>query len=494
MDPSISAIDRQPLQDHCGILALFSPKNSQKFQETLSAHQELQTRGYDGAGFWAIDSKGREFSHKGSGMIREVFKPNSALVKKFSKIKAQTWVFQNRYGTAGTINEENIQPIRRLNLPSGEVFVVAHNGQFSKKNENDYEVFSDTVTFANQLAKTKQKTWSQRIAHTLKSFKGAYSLIIATRNSIYTARDSFGLRPLVFGRLTDKLPHTWVIASETTSLEKLGATHYTEVMPGSIIKFTSTGIITIKKYTQNTKKAYCVFENVYLMEEHTQAHIPTKQSVHIRNHPSVNLVRYRSGQILATQAPISKKSVDFICGVPGTGISGGQGFANALRIPYIQAIVDAAMPINEQRTFMDANIDSILQKVAKHFSFEKEILANKRIVLVDDSLVRGNVMVGLIRLLRELCDVRVVHVRIVCPPIDKPCHLGINTRSENELLANQFSANVTHMKKFINADSLQFLSPSGLLEAITNNPDSTGFCMGCMHGKEAPIDVYGKKQ
>lgn len=494
MDPSISAIDRQPLQDHCGILAIFSPKNSQTFQDALSAHQELQTRGYDGAGFWAIDSKGREYSQKGSGMIREVFKPNSAQVKKFSKIKAKTWVFQNRYGTAGTSTEENIQPLRRIHLLSNEVFVVAHNGQFSKKNENDYEEFSDTVTFVNKLAKSKQKTWPQRIAHTLKSFKGAYSIIIATQEAIYVARDSYGFRPLVFGRLTDKPPYTWVIASETTSLEKLGATHYTEVMPGSIIKFTKTGIITIKKHAQNKKKAYCVFENVYLMEERTRAHIPTKQSAHIRNHPSVNLVRYRSGQILASEAPVLKKHVDFVCGVPGTGISGGQGFANTLRIPYLQAIVDAAMPVNEQRTFMDANIDSILQKVANHFSFEKEILANKRIVLVDDSLVRGNVMVGLIRLLRELCNVRSVHVRIVCPPIDKPCHLGINTRNASELLANQFSGNLIAMKKYINADSLQFLSTSGLLEAITNDPQSLGFCTGCMLGQNAPIDVYGKKQ
>ncbi len=488
----LTAQDRQPLQDHCGILAIVSPTDQPFFLPALAAHQELQTRGYDGAGFWAIDSKGTEFSHKGNGMIREVFPARSARTKKFATIQAKTWVFQNRYGTSGEQSLENVQPLRRVHQASSEAFIVAHNGQFSKRKSNDYLTISDTVVFANALAQAPQKTWSQRIQHTLKSFRGAYSLIIATATGVYCARDRFGFRPLVFGKLTASAPYTWAIASETTSLLSLGASHISEVMPGSIVAF-SNGSITVLKPQTNSRRAYCIFENVYLMEEHTKAHIPTKQSTHVRNHPSINLIRFRSGQILAEEAPMAKRSVDFVCGVPGTGISGAQGFANALRLSYVQAIVDAAMPIEEQRTFMEADISGILQKVATHFSFESAVLANKRIVLVDDSLVRGNVMAGLLQLLRKHCKVQSIHVRIVCPPIDKPCHLGISTRSADELLAHQLGGDLKKMQAYIGADSLAFLSPAGLREAATNNAHATGFCMGCMQGQLPPIDRMGRR-
>lgn len=489
----LPAIDREPLQDHCGVLAIFSPTDGQFFLQDLSAHQELQTRGYDGAGFWAIDSTGQEYSYKNAGMIREVFPTRSALVKEFAQISAQTWVFQNRYGTSGDQSADNVQPLRRVHVASGEVFTIAHNGQFSKRKPGDYTDISDTVAFADALANSAQKNWMHRIEYTLKQFRGAYSLIIATGDAIYCARDRFGFRPLVYGRVTAQAPHTWVIASETTSLRNIGATHYTEVMPGSIVKFSSSGVSVLKPQSKRTQRAYCIFENVYLMEQQTLAHMPTAQATHIRNNPSINLIRFRSGQILAEEAPVAKRSVDFVCGVPGTGISGAQGFANVLGLPYLQAIVDAAMPMEEQRTFMEADIEGILQKVANHFSFETEVLRGKRVVLVDDSLVRGNVMSGLIRLLREHCMVKTIHVRILCPPVDKVCYLGINTRSADELLAHQCNGNVSQMKKYIGADSLEFISASGLKEAVTNNPHASGFCMGCMFGQQPPIDIYGKK-
>ncbi len=492
MATTLAAVDRSSVLDHCGILAVVAPTDGPFFPNALAAHQELQTRGYDGAGFWALTSAGVEHSRKGAGMIREVFPATAKHTKTYTKLAAKTWIFQNRYGTSGDQSPENVQPLRRVHV-SGEVFVVAHNGQFSQR-VSTHSSKSDTVLFANALARAPQKTWAQRLQHTLRAFSGAYSLIVATSEGMYCARDRFGFRPLVYGRLTARVPHTWGVASESTSLHKLGCTHITEVMPGSIIKFSDSGVTVLKAQTKQTARAYCMFENVYIMEESTQAHLPTKAPVHIRNHPTVNLVRYRSGQILAEEAPVPKRGVDFVCGVPGTGISGAQGFANTLRIPYVQAIVDAAMPIEEQRTFMEADIDGILQKVATHFSFETDILRGKNIVLVDDSLVRGNVMTGLIQLLKQHCGVKTIHIRIVCPPIDKPCHLGISTRSATELLAHVCGNDVEKMRAHIAADSLAFLSVPGLKEAVSNSANAQGFCIGCMHGQVAPIDRFGKRQ
>lgn len=374
------------------------------------------------------------------------------------------------------------------------MFCLAHNGQFTKNKSSDYTNKSDTAIFVEDLANSTQKNWPDRISQTLKKYRGAYSLLIATKDSIFCARDPLGIRPLVYGKLSKSPPYTWVIASETASIEKMGGVNIKEALPGSIIEFAAKTTIFHQQPTARKQRAQCIFENVYFMDGKTHAHFPTENTRSIRNHPTVNLVRYRSGQILAEESPPIKNNIDFVCGIPETGISGGQGYANQLCLPYVQAILDHNMPNKEQRTFMQSNVDQISQKILNHFDIAFDMFNHRNVLLVDDSIVRGNVITGLIKILRQHARAKSIHVRIVCPPIDKTCYLGINTRNQQELLAYKCGGNIKKMKKQINADSLAFLSASGLKKAITNKDDASGFCLGCMVGYQPPMDKYGKRQ
>jgi len=483
--------DKVPLQDHCGIVGIFSAVDAPLFSTAYQALLTLQTRGYDGAGFWAIDSAGKEYQFKGQGKIREVL---GGLVDTYKKTPFRMILMQTRYGTSGEQSFENVQPLRMVHQKSQEVFSVAHNGQFSTHPGDEASGLSDTVLFAHKLGVKPQTSWDARISSALLRQKGAFSLLIATAQTLYACRDTLGIRPLVYGRLSQAKPYQWIVASETSSIAILGANHIKEVLPGEIIKFTESGVRKIKKPSLTTPKALCIFENVYLMDEISRAHLPTKHPKDLRNSPNVNQVHFRSGQILAREAPLTRKEVDMVIGVPGTGISGGQGFANILKLSYVQAISDKETSITEQRTFMTADIDQITQKVLAHFDIAKDIVRGKRLCLVDDSLVRGNITTSLIRLLKKQYGAKAIHVRILCPPIDKPCHLGINTRNPAELIVHNYGGDLEKVRKHIGAASLVYISPEGLKEAITNNPQAKGFCLGCMLGHVPPLTNDGKRQ
>ncbi len=177
-----------------------------------------------------------------------------------------------------------------------------------------------------------------------------------------------------------------------------------------------------------------------------------------------------------------------VIGVPGTGIPGGQAFAEALGLRYAQLIEDKTKQ-TDQRTFMHADLDSILQKVLDHFDFKAEELRGQRVCLVDDSIVRGNITTGLVRLLKEYYGVREVHIRVLSPRIDKACHFGVNTRDEQRLIARGKS--VEEIRQKIGATTLAYLSAEGLKEALGGSPDAEGFCLGCMANHHPPVDGAG---
>lgn len=482
--------ERQPLQDHCGIVAAFSPIDIPFFQTGLRGLQLLQTRGYDGAGFWASDTQGTTYQYKGIGMINEVFSPE--ILRLYREIHANMWIYQVRYGTSGSFNQHNVQPIAAMHKRTNEIFVIAHNGQFSKEAEERPGEESDTVRFAIQLSETSEKIWDDRIVSCLSKKKGAWSLVIGTKDALYIARDSFGFRPLVYGHVYKEQigGYMWVVASETSCLDTVGAADCFELLPGTIAKITSKGLEVLEKHTSK-KRALCIFENIYIHHGSGKAFLPRNNARKILNAPTVDEVRRRSGEILAREAPLTRHDVDMVIGVPGTGIEGGMRFARALDLPYFQAITDKASSFTEQRTFMTAKIDSIYQKVLDHFSFDEQTLKGRKVVLVDDSIVRGNITKGLVYLLKHTYGVVNVHLRILSPAIDKACHLGVNTRTQTELIAAQHNGNVSAILQEIGADSLVYLSSRGLKEAITGDPNARGFCMGCMVGHDYPIDIKG---
>ncbi len=486
----LQAEERGALQDKCGVVGIFAPRDSALSQTGLVGLQNLQTRGYDGAGCCAITSQGKVLTHKGEGMINEVFAIE--VIKKLKSKKAKTWVFQTRYGTSGSYSSDNVQPFVARNVIDPAPFVLAHNGQFIQIMTDSVANKSDTAEFVDELKNSLFPTMEQRLIHAIPQKKGAWSLIIGTQNFLYLARDPLGVRPLWYGYKTDlkTKQRIWLAASETGALVEMGVENFLEVMPGSILRIDEDGAkLIFQQRAMGT--ATCVFETVYIQDGNSRAHYPRITPEEGNESFKVTEVRARCGSILAREAPLTKADVDLVVGVPGTGIPGGEAFAQELGLDYSQAITDINSPTEEKRTFMSAQIDSILQKVLTHFDFDVEMLRGKKVVLVDDSLVRGNVTTGLVRLLKEKYQVKAVHIRILCPPIDKTCHLGVNTRKQQELIVYQHQGDLEGVRAEIGADSLAYLSAEGLLEALTGNAQAKGFCMGCMLGKRYPIDRVG---
>lgn len=481
--------ERDALADHCGIVAAFCPRGIPFFSRGLAGLSVLQTRGYDGAGFCAQTSTGALFKHKGIGMVREVF--SGDVIKQFGSIQARSWVYQVRYGTSGAFVSDNVQPIVMTHKDSGETFVVAHNGQFSQTPGVE-SVLSDTWQFCKRLSQSPLSTWEQRIVTVLSDMRGAWSLMISTKDALFVARDPWGFRPFVYGHAWDDsiARHIWVAASETSSLDAMGATDHFELLPGTIAKISNTGLSILSRHS-GRQHALCIFENIYLHHGAGKAHLPRTGLRAVKRSPTVDDVRRKSGRMLASEAPLTTREVDMVIGVPGTGIEGGMQYARALDIPYFQAITDRAASLVEQRTFMTADVDGIYQKVLDHFTFDTQALAGRSVVLVDDSIVRGNITRGLVYLLKNHYQVRAVHLRILSPAIDKACHLGVNTRTNEELIAARHNGDVEGIRKELGADSLAYLSGAGLKEALTGNPQARGFCMGCMVGHTPPIDRFG---
>ena len=502
--PNIVQAERTPLQDHCGIFAAISPSDIKFFENGLRGLKKLQTRGYDGAGLGAIDSLGKTHTYKDEGLVNEVFDHKTTL--KLQPLEARLWLYQVRYGTVGAFSKTNVQPLLRNHTSTDESFIAIHNGQFSLEEGDTYGADSDTVRFVDQLSKAPEADWDKRITNLLTKKNGAWSLAIGAQSktdgfALYLARDPFGLRPLAYGAIHDARGNViWVAASETSALKEVGIDTYFEILPGELVKITEKGPQVIGRVIKKSK--LCIFENVYIMQGAAQAHLPREKKEQINESPSVDIVRIRTGEILAQEAPLSVRDVDLVIGIPGTGIAGGEAYARILRLPYVQAITDRT-PQDDQRTFMHANIDKIFQRVLNHFNFDESALAGKRVVLVDDSIVRGNIMRGLVRLLKDKYGVLKVHVRVLSPPIDNACHLGINTKEREELLAAQVEDELGEMRNVkkivkrmgekLGVDSLAHISDLGLRKASTGDQNDDRFCMGCMIGHIPPVNIRGQK-
>jgi amidophosphoribosyltransferase len=415
-------------------------------------------------------------------MIGEVFRPN--ILDVYSHTHASQWLLQTRYGTDGDTHINNVQPIISRHKTLGDyAFVV--NGQFSDVDGESGNHKSDSVIFAQQLNELDEGSWDANILHMQQSKQGAWSMAISTGEGLYLMRDPHGIRPLAYGKTND----IWVAASETAALKAMGITHFTEIRPGSVVKISENRVITLREGdSPQTFQAACIFENIYIADGRSTIHAPRGNSEEVNASKDINHFRKECGTILAYEAPLSGEDVDIAIGVPGTGIAGGRSFAEALALPYMQAISDRN-PQEDPRTFMTPDIDTIYQKALEHFYLDESKLRGMRVVLIDDSMVRGNITKALVQLLKEKYGVRSVHIRILCPPIDKGCHLGINTRSRQELIAARHNGDISKIKEEIGADSLAFLSDKGMLEATGK---SDGFCMGCMVNHQPPMNKQGE--
>lgn len=460
------------MHDQCGIFGIFDP-NLDVARISYFALYGLQHRGQESSGI-AV-SNGKRFKlRRGMGLVRDVFKTDKDINRLGKGIIA---VGHNRYSTTGSSHICNAQPF--LLEEEGRSIVIAHNGNLINSAELRKKVkhtklgsTTDSEIVAALLLESKKQTWEERFDDILPKVQGAYSFVIATRDLLFGIRDPFGVRPLLLGKVNDG----WVFSSEDCVFPGIGAKFVREVEPGEAVIIDKDGPKSF--YRQKIKRrAFCIFEYVYIARPDSTL-----------NAQSVGKVRERCGELLASQAPVK---ADMVMSVPDSGNTAAIAYAKASKIPLSEGVIKNRYI---GRTFIQP--DQRLRELGIKIKFGPMTanLKNQRVIVVDDSIVRGTTMREFITLLRTY-GAREVHLRIACPPITDPCFYGVDTPTKKELIAGKpkkdGSVDVEQIRTIIGADSLEFLSLANLLKAAGEqgttkksfDPQKTSFCTACMTGK-----------
>lgn len=492
--------DNQALQEKCGIVAFYGFRFERKLPLLLHAAGGIQHRGQQGAGIVLLTKKGT-LKYTGEGLLREIFQP--PVIAKLNKPSFWT-LLHCRYGTNGAYIKRNLQPCV-VKTKKNEVIALVHNGEFAQNNilkkvkKKFKKDVSDTFLFAQLLKKFSGKDWDEKIVNLLSQVRGSYSLIIGIDKTIYAARDPFGIRPLVLGKLKDR----FIIASETHALDKIGAQLVRGISPGEIIKIDEKGLQIINSGERDVKNHFCDFEWAYFSRPDSFLPVWNSQE---KKHAwlSVNSFREKCGRVLAKEAPI--KNATFAVGIPDSGITLTTAYANALKIPYRQIIVRDHYDRNgDQRLFMrDDQMKKIKKKVLGKLSIipEKNVWKDAIVVIGDDSIVRGNVSQQITKALLSF-GVKEVHWILGFPPVKYRCHLGVSIRTGEELIAANLQGNPKKIAKKIKAASVNYISNEGFIKArllgskivIPKNKQhiflENGGCGGCITGIY-PVGRTGK--
>lgn len=466
------------LNDKCGVFGIYDP-NQDVARITYYALYGLQHRGQESAGI-AV-SNGKRFKiRRGMGLVRDVFKKEKHIEDLGKGVIA---VGHNRYSTTGSSIICNAQPfILRENKRQ---IVIAHNGNLTnsidlKKQVKRIQLNSttDSEVIAALLLESEKKSWEERFDEVLPKLKGAYSLIIATRDLLFGIRDTYGVRPLMLG----KLNHGWVLSSEDCIFPGIGAKLIREVKPGEAVIIDKNGPKSF--YQQKIRNfASCIFEYVYLARPDSTF-----------NNISIGKSRHTCGEILATESLVA---ADMVMAVPDSGTAAAIGFAQKSGIPFGEGVIQNRYI---GRTFIQPDQHTRDLGIKIKFGPMQANLKNRRVVVIDDSMVRGSTLRDFVHLLKTY-GAKEVHVRIASPAIMSPCFYGVDMPTKEELIANRFKdnppagGNVVDVKKickFLGADSFAYLSLKGLLKAVGGG-DS--FCLSCFTGKyKIPLGSNDKLQ
>lgn len=449
-------------KEECGIIGVFGhPEASTICYLGLHA---LQHRGQESAGIASTDGS-KVHVYKAMGLVSDVF--NEQILKDLQGNKAIGHV---RYSTYGSSTIENAQPLLIRYIDG--FFAVAHNGNLTNAHILRWNLIEqgaifqtemDTEVIPHLFARSKHASVEDRIIEVLTQIRGAYSLIMLTSNKLIAARDPWGFRPLVFG----KLKRAYVIASETTAFDLIEAEYIREILPGEILIIGEDGINSLFPF-KKLKKAQCIFEYIYFARPDS--------IVFGRN---VYEVRKRLGMKLAEEHPAS---AEFTVPVPDSGVPAAIGYSEKSGIPFQIGLIRSHYV---GRTFIEPS------EHIRHFGVKiklnpvREILKDKRIVLVDDSIVRGTTMRKIVKMLRD-AGAREIHVRISSPPITHSCFFGIDTPTRQELIASH--STVDEINRFLTSDSLKYLSLEGLLSAVEDKEGE--FCTGCFTGNYPVATPY----
>ncbi|HLQ84403.1 MAG TPA: amidophosphoribosyltransferase [Pseudogracilibacillus sp.] len=431
----------------------------------------MQHRGQDAAGIVVTNGE-RLKLHKDVGLVNDVFKRFD-----FSKYQGRGAVGHVRNATQDDGTFDNVQPFVFRTLEGSTA--IAHNGELmnSKTLRKDLEkagsilqTNSDTEILAHLMKKNGHKTTEEAIITGLKKLIGAYAYIIMTEDKMYVALDPRGIRPLSLGRIGD----AYVVASETCAFSIVGATYEREILPGELLTISDEGIKSTR-FMLREPRNLCAMEYVYLSRPDSDL-----------NHENVHAARKRTGIELAKESPIV--DADIVTGVPDSSISAAIGYAEMTGIPYEMGIIKNRYV---DRTFIQPSQELRDQGVKMKLSPVRGIIEGKKIVMIDDSIVRGTTSRRIVRLLKE-AGAKEVHVRISSPRIENPCFYGIDMSTKEELIAANY--NTEEMCKLIEADSLAFLSPKGMEKAIIREKTlNQGLCQACFTG-DYPVVEKGEKK
>lgn len=374
-----------------------------------------------------------------------------------------------RYSTTGSSRIENAQPMVVRDEALGEL-AIGHNGNVIDAREHRqqleadgvrFDTSSDTEVMAKAIASAPGRSWDERIEHGLGSLTGAWSLVMLTPTALYAVRDPFGVRPLCLGRKGD----AWLVASETSALDTIGATYVREVEPGELLRIDDRGPVTVAR-TSADRHALCVFEHVYLASASSEL-----------AGRSVYATRERMGEILATE---HAAAADVVIPVPDSAIPAAVGYARATGIPFREGLIKNRYI---GRTFIQPSQELRRHNVALKYNALRGVLSGKRVVVVDDSIVRGSTSGPIVDLLRRN-GAREVHMRICSPPIRWSCHFGVDMARKDELIAAHLQ--VEDIRRHIGADSLGYLSLEGMIGATGATTEQ--LCSACFTG-DYPMTV-----
>ncbi len=457
-------------RDECGVVAIHAHPEAEKLAY-LGLHA-LQHRGQESAGIVSSDGE-RLRQHKAMGLVADIFGQ-----EVLSSLRGVLAIGHTRYSTAGDSALLNAQPI--MVLSNKGAIAIAHNGNLvnaqtiRSKLEGLGSIFqtnSDTEVLVHLIALSREHTLPDAIADALRRVEGAFSLVMLSRDRVFAARDPRGFRPLAMGRipaLSSDKKDTIVFASETCAFDLIGATYERDVKPGELVIVGPEGVSS-RFYAPSPAQSSCIFEHVYFSRPDSLVF-----------GRSVDQSRDAMGRQLAREAPVD---ADIVVPVPDSGNTAAIGYAAESGIPFRLALIRnhyiGRTFIEPQQSVRDFGVKLKLNAV-------RSLLEGKRVILVDDSIVRGTTSKKIVRMIRN-AGAKEVHMRISCPPTISPCFYGVDTPSKKELIAANKS--IEEIREFIGADSLAYLSIEGLKKACADG-EKTNYCSACYTGSyPTRIDV-----
>lgn len=457
------------LKEECGVFGVFGHPEASAL--SFFGLHALQHRGEESAGICTTD--GNEFFyHRGMGLVKEVFDND-----KIQYLKGSMAIGHVRYSTSGESKLQNAQPLV-FKYRGGDI-AIATNGnlvnaaEIRRELEEEGSIFqttSDTEVVIHLIARSKRENIEDAVKDALKRVEGGFAFLIMVQDKLFVAQDRNALRPLVIGKLGD----AYTFASETCAFETIGAVYLRDIKPGEMLIVDKNGMRE-ERFAEMERRAICAMEFIYFSRPDSDL-----------DEINIHMARKRMGQVLAQESFVD---ADVITGVPDSSISAAIGFAEQTGIPYEIGLIKNRYT---GRTFIQPSQELRERGVKMKLSAVRKVVEGKRVVMIDDSIVRGTTSLRIVNMLRE-AGAAEVHVRITSPPYKNPCFYGIDTPSRKELIAS--SKSIEEIRKAINADSLHFLTKEGLLEAVGRTKDeyNRGMCMGCFDN-DYPTKVFDEEE